>query len=55
MTDEIHECQDCGSRTEFVQVHLDPAPCPDSADGQCPEWFCITCGAGLLIRLDRVA
>ena len=57
MTDEIRDCPDCGLRHEFTQVHAAPGRCPDAADGQCPEWYCTGCGAGMLIsvRLDRVA
>lgn len=57
MTDEIRDCPDCGLRNEFTQVHAAPGRCPDTADGQCPEWYCTGCGAGMLIsvRLDQVA
>ena len=51
--------------SEFVQVHPALGRCPDSASEGCPEWFCASCGAALLLgflaarpaagRLDRVA
>jgi len=49
MTDEFRTCPDCGSQREFAQVHPG-GQCQDSTDGQCPEWLCVRCGAGLLIR-----
>lgn len=58
MTDEFRDCPDCGLRSEFGQVHPDPEQCPDGADESCPEWFCVGCGAGLLISshpLSRAA
>jgi hypothetical protein len=65
MTDEVRDCPDCGLRNEFTQVHSAAGRCPDAADGQCPEWYCAGCGAGVLIsplpllpasmRLGRVA
>ncbi len=42
-------CPDCGRDQPFEQLHPLPGPCPDSADGYCPEWSCTTCGAALLI------
>ena len=65
MTDEFRHCPGCGSMSEFVQVHPALGRCPDSASEGCPEWFCASCGAALLLgflavrpaagRLDRVA
>ena len=42
-------CPDCGADQPFEQQHTQPAGCPDSADGYCPEWSCTACGAALLI------
>jgi hypothetical protein len=60
MTSTFRDCPGCGAASEFTQVHPDPEPCPDVASGRCPEWFCITCGTGMLVELtqavlDRVA
>jgi hypothetical protein len=41
-------CPDCGQRTTFEQPHADAGSCPDSPDGQCPEWCCTECGAAVL-------
>ena len=51
MTDQFLHCPGCGSTHEFVQVHPRLEPCPDSAGGGCPEWFCTGCGAALLLGL----
>ncbi len=60
MTGTFRDCPGCRTSTAFTQVHPDPERCPDVASGRCPEWFCITCGTGMLIELpqtvlDRVA
>lgn len=48
MAQLIRRCPDCGSDQPFEQFH--PADlCPDSPDGECPEWSCTACGAALLI------
>jgi hypothetical protein len=49
MIEMIRHCPDCGSDQPFEQYHPQPAHCPDSADGYCPEWSCMACGAALLI------
>jgi hypothetical protein len=41
-------CPDCGPDRLFEQHHPEPGGCPDSPDGQCPEWSCTACGAALL-------
>lgn len=51
MIDMFRDCPDCGTQREFSQHHGEAGLCPDSADGSCPEWFCLACGAGLLIGL----
>jgi hypothetical protein len=49
MIEMIRHCPDCGSDQPFEQHHAEPARCPDSADGYCPEWSCTACGAALLV------
>jgi hypothetical protein len=41
-------CQDCRGERLFEQPHPAPGRCPDSADGQCPEWLCTECGAAVI-------
>jgi hypothetical protein len=41
-------CHDCGQDQAFDQPHEDPGSCPDTPDGECPEWVCTGCGAALL-------
>jgi hypothetical protein len=48
MTEMTRYCPDCGRETTFEQHHADSGSCPDSPDGQCPEWCCTECGAALL-------
>jgi uncharacterized protein (DUF983 family) len=45
----VRQCPSCGSGRLFEQHHQEASGCPDSADGQCPEWSCTACGAALLI------
>lgn len=45
----VRHCADCGSDQPFEQHHQVPESCPDSGDGNCPEWSCTVCGAALLI------
>jgi hypothetical protein len=33
----------------FEQHHPAAGSCPDSPDGECPEWFCAVCGDALII------
>ncbi|HVB46307.1 MAG TPA: hypothetical protein VNF47_26870 [Streptosporangiaceae bacterium] len=49
MIDKFRDCPGCGTIREFAQHHPEPEPCPDAADSQCPEWYCIRCGTALLI------
>ena len=49
MTQMVRQCPDCGPDRLFEQHHPEPSGCPDSPDGQCPEWSCTACGAALLI------
>jgi len=41
-------CTECGADRLFEQYHDQPGSCPDSADGDCPEWSCTGCGSALL-------
>jgi hypothetical protein len=49
MLEGSRDCPDCGSPREFAQHHPAGEFCPDSPDGCCPEWYCLECGAALLI------
>jgi hypothetical protein len=49
MTEIIRHCPDCGRGRLFAQHHGLAGYCPDSADECCPEWYCVECGATLLI------
>jgi hypothetical protein len=42
-------CPDCGRDRFFAQHHDAAGWCPDTADRYCPEWYCLSCGAALLI------
>jgi hypothetical protein len=42
-------CPDCGETRAFAQVHPDPGSCSEASGGICPEWYCIACGAALLL------
>jgi hypothetical protein len=48
VTEIIRHCPDCG-RDRSITQHHGITRCPDSADRCCPEWYCVSCGAGLLI------
>jgi hypothetical protein len=49
MTQVTRHCPDCGWDRPFEQHHDQAGQCPDSPDGECPEWSCTACGAALLI------
>jgi hypothetical protein len=49
MLEGSRDCPDCGFPREFAQHHPAGEVCPDSQDGCCPEWYCLECGAALLI------
>ena len=42
-------CPDCRETGTFIQVHSDPGRCLDAPDGMCPEWYCLACGAAVLL------
>jgi hypothetical protein len=46
MTQPLGNCPGCGADEPFEQVH--PGECPD-VGGECPEWACVACGAGLVM------
>jgi hypothetical protein len=43
------DCPDCRETGAFAQAHPDPGSCSDASDGICPEWYCIACGAAVLL------
>jgi hypothetical protein len=47
MTQPLGDCPGCGGDQPFEQVHADEH-CPDTG-GECPEWVCSTCGAGVFM------
>jgi len=49
MNQPRRNCPGCGGEQQFEQIHGIPGECPDSPDGECPEWACIECGAALII------
>jgi hypothetical protein len=51
MSQTFRPCRECGGERLFVQHHDVPGGCPDSPDGECPEWFCTGCGSALLAGL----
>jgi hypothetical protein len=42
----LGNCPGCGGDEPFEQIH--PGGCPDT-DGECPEWACTSCGAGVIM------
>jgi hypothetical protein len=53
MTQPLGNCPGCGGDEPFEQVHAD-AWCPD-AGGECPEWVCSACGAGVFMGTMIIA
>ena len=49
MSQTLRPCGECGGEQLFDQHHEIPGSCPDSPDGECPEWFCTGCGSALLV------
>jgi len=55
MTQPLGNCPGCGGDEPFEQVHSgwhSDDQCPDSADGaagECTEWLCSGCGAGVFM------
>jgi hypothetical protein len=51
MTQPLGSCPGCGGEEPFEQVHPGEQAadrCPD-AGGECPEWACPACGAGVFM------
>ena len=48
MAEIIRSCPDCGQDRAFEQHHGESALCPDAVDGDCPEWYCLACGATMV-------
>jgi len=51
MSQMFRRCTECDGERLFEQYHDEPGNCPDSPDGQCPEWACTECGDALLADL----
>jgi hypothetical protein len=49
MTEIIRYCPDCGRDRPYAQHHPAPSCCQDTADGYCVEWYCVTCGAAVIL------
>ena len=49
ITELYRDCPECGADRLFEQPH--PAGCPDTPDGECPEWACIVCGTALITAI----
>jgi hypothetical protein len=52
MTQPLGNCPGCGADEPFEQVH--EGICPDVA-GECPEWACTGCGAGVIMGTVIIA
>ena len=48
MTQPLGNCPGCGADEPFEQVH--EGVCPDVV-GECPEWACAVCGAGVIMGI----
>ena len=48
---QLRYCAECSGERLFEQFHAEPASCPDSPDGECPEWGCTSCGGALSVGL----
>jgi hypothetical protein len=54
MTQPLGNCPGCGEDEPFEQVHpglYAGDRCPD-VDGDCPEWVCTGCGAGVIMGAE---
>jgi hypothetical protein len=49
MTDIVRDCPNCGWDRPLGQHHPAPGCCPDVIGGHCPEWFCLSCGAAVIL------
>ena len=53
MTQPLGNCPGCGGDEAFEQVHPGRYAddlCPDTG-GECPEWLCAGCGAGVFMGI----
>jgi hypothetical protein len=48
MSQAFRPCSECGGEQLFEQHHAIAGECPDSPDGECPEWLCTGCGGAVL-------
>lgn len=55
MAEMTRYCADCDWKRLFESRHAIAGTCPDSPDGQCPEWMCTACGGALLIDATAIA
>jgi hypothetical protein len=44
-------CLDCRDIKTFAQAHPTPGTCLDGSEGICPEWYCMACGAAVLLGI----
>ena len=44
-------CPDCRDLKAFAPAHPDPRSCSDGPEGICPEWYCMACGAAVLLGI----
>jgi hypothetical protein len=49
----LGNCPGCGGDQPFEQIH--PVGCPDADGGECQEWACTECGAGVIAGLIQAA
>jgi hypothetical protein len=47
MSQPLGNCPGCGGDEPFEQIHV--GECPDTADGECPEWACVACGTAVIM------
>lgn len=48
MSQTFRTCPDCGAERAFERHHEAQGSCPDTLDGECPEWSCTECGTALM-------
>lgn len=44
-------CLDCRDIKAFAQAHPHPGTGLDGSEGICPEWYCMACGAAVLLSI----
>jgi hypothetical protein len=55
MSEIIRRCPDCGQDRAFAQHHGAAVWCPDAIGGDCPEWYCLVCGATMVTGAAPIA